>query len=93
MARQPLHRTRLGSKFSEGARLLWQTMEARGWTQVELAAELEVDSGLVSRWLYGERVPGREMALRIEEKLGIDPKFWGQKPTIAFVPPAARVAA
>jgi transcriptional regulator with XRE-family HTH domain len=48
----------------------------RGWTQGELARRLGTSSGVVCRWLTGERLPGLDLALRVESLLGVDPKHW-----------------
>lgn len=50
--------------------------EAKGWNQTQLSEELEVSTGVVSRWLRGSRVPSWPSALKIEKLLGIPAKVW-----------------
>ncbi|MCC6557273.1 MAG: helix-turn-helix transcriptional regulator [Polyangiaceae bacterium] len=88
------HEAQVGKFFSEGSRRLWREMTKRRWTQVDLARALSKrNSGIVNRWLYGERVPTLASALLIEKVLGIKPERWNQAPKRIFVLPAARGAA
>lgn len=90
-----LHRTRLGKKFSEGARRLWLLLAERQWSPMDLANAITAASepkkanrsALVSRWLYGERRPGLEYALLIQRLFGIDPALWRESPAEPFTPP------
>jgi transcriptional regulator with XRE-family HTH domain len=38
-----------------------------GWSQTDLAKAIEVSTGVVSRWLSGDRVPSLDMAFRIQK--------------------------
>lgn len=89
----PSTRTTLGPRFSEGARLLWEAMEHRGWTQGQLRKELGVTTGRVSRWLYGDLRPPLTVAVSISKKLHIPEEAWMQSPSVDFVVPARRSAA
>lgn len=86
----PTTRRALGPHFSEGARLLWLAMESRGWTQGQLRKELDVASGRVSRWLYGDLRPSLTIAIVVAAKLGIPAETWTQAPREPFIVPAAR---
>lgn len=89
----PTTRTKLGPHFSEGARLLWEAMEAREWTQGQLRKELGASYGRVSRWLYGDIRLNLAVAVTISEKFEIPVEAWTQKPTAEFIVPAARPVA
>jgi transcriptional regulator with XRE-family HTH domain len=93
VANHELTRTTLGRFFNEGARLLWLALEARGWSQADLRRALGVPPGAHSRWLYGDRRPGRQMAQRIYTAVGIPVTAWDEAPTCPFELPAARRAA
>jgi transcriptional regulator with XRE-family HTH domain len=81
-------RTRLGPKFSEGARQLWLLLEARGWSQTRLMSELGT-TGLVPGWLYGDKKPSLDNAFRLKALFGIEPELWARPPAKPFVLPAA----
>jgi hypothetical protein len=85
-----LPRSRLASGFSEGARLYWLALEAKGLNQKEADALLEISAGLTNRLLYGERKPGRALGERIREAFGVDPTLWDLEPREPFIPPGAR---
>lgn len=40
-------------------------MDSRGWTQADLARELSISQGYVSRLIRGSLLPGRMLKLRI----------------------------
>lgn len=80
-------RSKLGSKFSEGARLLWLACIKNGWSQADLRALLKCSTGTVNRYLWGDRVPDRVMADRIREVAGVPIPTWDQPPKKAFTPP------
>lgn len=92
MATRPLLRSSLGPHFSEGARLLWLALERLGLNQTEAEARARSAKGSINRLLYGERRPGLDMALRLEEAFGIPPGAWNEPPSEPFAPPAAKVA-
>jgi transcriptional regulator with XRE-family HTH domain len=83
-----LYRDHLGPKFSEAARLVWLAMAERGWSQSDLARELETDTENVCRWLYGDRRPTRPFDRRFRVLLGVDESLWDADPTEPFTPPA-----
>jgi hypothetical protein len=93
MARHAV-RTELGGSFSEGARQLWLRVQSEfDGKQVALAAALKADPGLVSRWLYGDRMPSLTWSVRIHEQMGIAPAEWGRAPAAPFLLPGASLAA
>jgi hypothetical protein len=82
------HRTHLGDRFSEGARLLWI---ARGATPLaEFERSLEWPRGQLSNLLYGERGAGRKTATMLLQRFGIPLEAWDLPSSVEFVPPAAR---
>ncbi|HET9934055.1 MAG TPA: helix-turn-helix transcriptional regulator [Polyangiaceae bacterium] len=85
-----MHRTGIGDRFSEAARLLWEEMTQRSWDQSQLAEYLGTSSGTVNRWLYGERRATGDWPFVIQDKLGIDARLWGVNAKKPFEPPAAR---
>jgi len=44
--------------------------------QAALARACGVSGATVSRWLSGDRVPGRDSATRLRDLFGIDPALW-----------------
>ena len=107
--KQALLKTRLGQRFSEGARRLWLLLEERSWRQKDLIDNMsatlanrataeqtrprKISNGVVCRWLYGERVPDRHYAVFLQEEYAIDASLWGKASEQPFIPPAARQAA
>lgn len=88
--RKTLIRKHRGSKFSEGSRLLWQTLENSNLTLLELAKLLGLRPNMVHRWIYGDVTPlGKAMTL-MHQKLWIDPASWHRPPTEKFRLPANR---
>ncbi len=88
------YRQTLGDRFSEGARLLWLKMQAKGWSQADVRAKLAAltpKTSLLSRWLYGDQRPGVEWAFLLQRATGIEASLWSKDATDTFVPPAARV--
>jgi hypothetical protein len=92
MAQKRPFRVELGDVFSEGARRLWEVMKSESLTPAKITKRLQCATGLVPRWLYGDRRPGVEWAARIEREFGIPAALWGEttKASRAFVPPAER---
>ena len=86
-----LSRPTLGNKFCEGSRLLWLHVLSQNISQKELSEALGLGGGgsQVSHWLYGRRKPGLELALLIEERLGIPAKAWTEAPSEPFELPTA----
>lgn len=78
--KQRLSRPAKGRYFSEGARLMWLALEARGWSQTELAVKLGTSSGQVSQWLYGGRRASLKWAVVIRDVLDIPLAAWNQAP-------------
>ena len=71
---------------SRGAELLNDVMKSRGLVQRDIENALEVTRGLVSRWLRGQRKPGRAFAMALDELYGISPAAWDEPPARVFVP-------
>lgn len=46
------------------------------WTQTKLAEAIGVTTGIVSRWISGERTPTVEMACRIFDAVGLPVDVW-----------------
>lgn len=82
-------RRTLGTEFSEGARLLWGAVESN---LEDLADRIGINSGQLAKLIYGDRRPSIELAVRIQDILGIPAVEWARPPTTSFVPPAARAA-
>lgn len=74
----PVHE--FGDKYSEGSQLLAAELEKRDWSQGDLQRKLGVASGLIGRWLHGEKRPGAVWASKIEEAVGIPASAWGREP-------------
>ena len=72
--------------------LIEEELSRRGWSQNELARRLGVVSGQVSYWVNGLRRPGLDLAVRLEEVLGIAPRAW-VRPADARAPRSAAVRA
>ncbi len=64
---------------TRGRTALAKALEARGWTQADLARELGCHSGLVNRWMHGLRVPGRHWSVEIERVTGVKTSLWGEQ--------------
>ena len=85
-----LSRPEKGKYFSDGARLMWLAIEARGWSQTELAAKLGTSSGQVSQWLYGGRRASLKWAVQMRDVLDIPLGAWNQAAPEGFEFPAPR---
>lgn len=70
-------RTRLGSRYSEGARLLRIALKQRGWSQTRLKTELGTALS-VSYWIFGDKRPSLEWAIKLRDLLGIPVEAWRQ---------------
>lgn len=55
--------------------LLEQRRREKGFTQAELAAQLGVTQGTISRLQNGAR-PSLKLSVRIQRVLGVDPSEW-----------------
>jgi transcriptional regulator with XRE-family HTH domain len=82
-------RTTLGPKFTEGSRRLWLLMKRFRWTQADAARALELDTGQLSRLLFGDRKPGLTLAQRLAgPPAKIKLTTWGRPPAKPFTPPS-----
>lgn len=61
---------------NRGISAVLEELRRRGWSQGDLARELNTGTGTVSRWLTGSRLPDLDMAVRIERLLGVAPSLW-----------------
>jgi transcriptional regulator with XRE-family HTH domain len=59
-----------------GAELLRRRLTDRGISQRGLEQRLGIASGLVNKWLSGERKPGRDLALALSRVLQIPVSAW-----------------
>lgn len=84
---EPQRRT-LGKHINEGARLLWEKLREKGWSQTRLARELPCSLGLAWRWLYCDQRPDGKRRALIEDKLGVPWRAWDELPTAEIVLPA-----
>lgn len=87
------YRTRLGEKFSEGARLMWLKLAEKKWNVEDLARECGWARGVGYRYLWGDRRPEFAQGKTIERVLGIHPDLFHAAPKRRFNPAAARAAA
>ena len=87
------HRSELGADFSEAARLLWLAVGTHDGAHAEATRRLRLSSGMITKYLYGDRRPGRETTERIRAEYGIDSPLWNQPPSEPFCPPAGAEAA
>jgi len=87
--KQP-YRTDFGEQFNEGARLAWIAKDAAGLSNAELARRVECHRSHLGKILYGDMKPGRALAARFFDVLGVPHAAWDQPPSEEFVLPAAR---
>lgn len=66
--------------MNRGAEATIAAIRAGNITQNQAAAELECDSGYLSKILreLGGQKPGRALSLRIQKRFGVSPKLWDQ---------------
>lgn len=79
-----IYARRLGPHFSEGARLLWLSMEHRDYTQEDLRQLIGKSKGVIGRWLRGDQRPDGESRGLLFELLKIKPQAWDSVPQKAF---------
>ncbi len=70
-----VHRT---GRYTEGAKALWVRLSELGWSQYVLQQKIGAPTGMVSRWLYGERVPTAKWVSAIEAATGVPSRLWGE---------------
>jgi transcriptional regulator with XRE-family HTH domain len=73
---QDVRIARLGRCASLGTSLLWRALRRLEWSQNELARRLGVDSGVVSRWLHGDKRPSLRFAIQLEAFCGVAASAW-----------------
>lgn len=74
----------LGSKFSEGARLLWLALLRSDTSQEGLRSAVGCTKGVVGRWLKGERRPDELRRRAIFKRFGVPPSLWDVPPRKSF---------
>lgn len=55
---------------------LREVLEKTGTSQKDLAHDLGIDPGYMSRILSGHRLPGRSVAVELERRFGIPVSGW-----------------
>lgn len=83
------HRSQVGDRFTEGARLLWLVLEGNQWTLAALAEAADVSKPTLFRYLYGDREMRLGTAQRLEVLTGVPAASWAQPPTEPFAPSRA----
>jgi transcriptional regulator with XRE-family HTH domain len=66
------------AKQLTGAQRLRASLDEKGWNQTQLSERIGASSSTVCRWLSGERVPDREMSIRLANVLGIPIESWSK---------------
>lgn len=77
----------MGGEFSEGARRLWKAVADIG-SATKVAEKAGASPSALARWLYGDRRPGLEWALKLEVAFGIPPRCWQEESKRPFDLPA-----
>lgn len=67
----------MGEAASAALPVLWDIMASRDWSHARLAQELEEDSGKISKLVYGDRKPGRQLALKLQG-IGVEIALWDE---------------
>ncbi len=62
-------------------------MIERGLSQADIRAMLRVSSGVIARWLHGERRPSVDQIVQIEKQFGIPAAAWTEVPAEPFTVP------
>ena len=86
-----LNRCDVSVGFSEGARLLWEILSDRDWSQGQMAEHLGDGRPALNHWLYGDRRPGLRARMLLQKSLRIKWQAWDQPPSKPFSTPAAVV--
>lgn len=61
-----------------GRKRLVALMRRKGWGPVEVAAKLGADHAQISRIAAGRQRPGLDLAIRIDDAMGIGVRWWVQ---------------
>lgn len=78
MADVARRRTALGENRSAALPLMWTALIERGWTDAHLAKEMNEDTAIVSRLLYGDRKANRKQGAKLLSLLGIPLNAWDE---------------
>jgi hypothetical protein len=97
MANIDTRRTALGLHFSEAARLLWSEVDRRRkenpkFSLNALGRALGFVPGVITRDIYGDRLPQATRRIVYAKKLGIPVEAWDRKPSRRFALPGMRTA-
>ncbi len=83
------------SSFSslDGPALLESAIQREKLCNAELERQLGIEkTGLVSRWLSGERTPGLALAIKLRDRLGIPVDSWVRQTTETAEPARTETA-
>jgi hypothetical protein len=64
---------------SAGAQELAEALIARRWSQAAGAKTLGCSPGFLNHLLHGRKLPGRTLALKIQDTLGVRVESWDEK--------------
>jgi len=71
-----MRRSRLSVEQRPGGEQLRRRLFDLGWNQTKLGEEIGASSGVISRWISGERSPSLEMACRIFDATKLPITVW-----------------
>lgn len=74
-------------KANRGACALRRAIDTRELTQGDVRRALGVASGMVTRWLSGDRKPGARNAAKIQKMYGVRLEWWWEDESDAEDPP------
>lgn len=86
----------MGEQFTEGARLAWLALAAKGWGVNDLRLRMRTKGGeplaggVIDRPLYGDGEIGLRFAIQLEKLLGVPARAWLKRPCRAFTLEALR---
>ncbi len=79
-----VYKAELGSHVSAALPKLWAAIDARGWTQADLASAVGAGQSVVNRWLHGHVKPNRKFSRIIERIVGVPQEDWDRAPRRPF---------
>lgn len=84
------YRTHLGPHPNEGARLAWLSLDRLKIDRERLTEQLGLTRGIVSRLLYCDILPNRELSIKLRDALGVPIDAWSERPRAAIRLPALK---